>query len=1583
MKHDSGSRLATSRSARDEKYRTLPLVSRHGARPGDVLVSTNLLDSNADLVIQMLDPVQPLPDREGLADLLEDANLDLLPPDRLDRLERMLGWRGIRDEALALTAVAVTFAATPTREGGRYGRLAARLLAHLNLTPRGAEAAVGRAEQVELERLTCRGHAPMPGRFRILDPGTSPAMRPVYAALMDRDEVTYDDISQEALRMGLGGTVTFFVTYKSLCHVTDPARPAARRLHPAELAERWGTCRLAAHLAPSGEMFDVTWLAPSGPVPPDTVAFVHPAFPHVLFTTSNDHASGLPVEALEAHPSPSYLLSLLQKAVRRQRPQIAWAAAARLVRTRSSFHHGSGRAPASGLEHLLLRLPIIAVEDVALPPWLPGILWMGIAAAGGWWPNAAQRGFIRRFVIELAGCRLFVNHEQARDYAVPDPLDPVWSAPAEPPRDAHDAMRLTLAMRRALPGMAGDKAMLWRVEQLLADGGGLPDWPAAPGVIVDGDDLTREHVLALKEAVDMHCHPPMLNAMLLSSLDFHQSVMRVREQRGGVRGKRRQLPTGEEIVADWIWKSRSSFNRRRPLPMAPEFEPLERSGAALLEGCADEYLEDKVLPHLTGGAPRVVATARRMASNATGAPPPAIPSGTSSVVRLLEQLLGFPATLRIQRQKVVVFADPLARALVVILPGSTAGGKMDKAAAVELPFDSLELPFDELGADLETLALPAAYRGRIASELGRVRNWREQVRSHFPACRDGASADAWAGDVLRQYLTARRRQRNQPFRPTWWPQADLDEELFVYDADLVDGRWMLQRKRLRRAGKRRQREYAPFGAPVAIDPQDPRPFYDPARESPHDPQSDWTQHPLAAGFRASAGLERAGVPATRSMTDAAAAIRSMPLLSAGGIPESLAAALLGVSAVIGPPQLLAAIERAIALLTRAIDAGDGIIRFAVATRGQRAELGAVMRQDEDRHAMMVLLAVACCGTFLVPRSLDAWPLRPGASRADLAAARRWLEALYARAVAELAGVRWFIAPEPTVAGTPAAAIERALDAYRGNRRLFRHQLEALRWCLQQELLGTGAILASPMGMGKTIVMLLLSLCYRRPGVTLVVAPDRVIAVWEREMSDPRNWGPATPFDGARLGRDTADTVLRELELRRDSDRPAIVLTTYSTLTALVEANALRATFSRVVFDESHLLRNAQTHRTRAAHRVGAAKRWGVTGTPIQNRETDLWSQLSALAVAPYQHLDWWDTTSVEHRYLMLRRTLCRDVPGHWLEPSPMPVTFTALDAGERAAYQHHVRRHRHLTREQVRGIYHELLTLSRGASKLAALRRLVARLLSPVAESDHPLAAAYFEGRLNEWLHAEPGRLAEAIEEGLVEPHPISLAAFLGQDVTEPESGADAREPDDLVRTFLALAAGDRAAVWLPTDVMRAAHFGGRERTRSEKVLVFVRSAEYRAMVAADLRRAVGTAAVCEIDTTGDVASFQRDDSIRVGVATFHTAGAGVDLFAARNVVLLDSDWNPAVEDQAVARCSRIGQHHRVFVDRIVSKDTIEERMLAVLERKRAVIADLIGSVEAAADSQWGETLFHVVSQELGDVTVRDGRVTVPRDESR
>jgi SNF2 family DNA or RNA helicase len=102
-------------------------------------------------------------------------------------------------------------------------------------------------------------------------------------------------------------------------------------------------------------------------------------------------------------------------------------------------------------------------------------------------------------------------------------------------------------------------------------------------------------------------------------------------------------------------------------------------------------------------------------------------------------------------------------------------------------------------------------------------------------------------------------------------------------------------------------------------------------------------------------------------------------------------------------------------------------------------------------------------------------------------------------------------------------------------------------------------------------------------------------------------------------------------------------------------------------------------------------------------------------------------------------------------------------------------------------------------------------------------------------------------------------------------------------------------------------------------------------------------------DRAAVVESFQSTAGPPVMLISLKAGGTGLNLTAADHVFLCDPWWNPAVEDQAADRAHRIGQERPVMIYRLVAVDTVEERILELQQRKRAIGEAALGDAAAAA----------------------------------
>lgn len=414
-----------------------------------------------------------------------------------------------------------------------------------------------------------------------------------------------------------------------------------------------------------------------------------------------------------------------------------------------------------------------------------------------------------------------------------------------------------------------------------------------------------------------------------------------------------------------------------------------------------------------------------------------------------------------------------------------------------------------------------------------------------------------------------------------------------------------------------------------------------------------------------------------------------------------------------------------------------------------------------------------------------------------------------------------------------------------------YQREGVRWLRRHRAASLGAVLADDMGLGKTVQTL-----FALEGRTLVVCPRSVIHNWMREAQRFRPDLSVALFHGP--GRRLTDADL--------------TLTTYATLRADLEVLSA-VSWDTVVLDEAQAIKNPDSQAARAAFSLQAGFRLSLSGTPVENRLDELWSQMHftnpgllggrRAFVERYERaLLAGDSIAADQlrrrlRPFLLRRTKREVVPE--LPPRTESTLLCELDPRERDVYE----AVRLSTREEV------VRQLGEGTRVLAVLEALL-RLRQ----------AACHTGLL-------PGQEAEGS--------------------SKVEAVADALGD--------AVAGGHKALVfsqWTGLLDRMEPHLGAR---------------------GVDFTRLDGSTR----DRAAVVDDFQDPAGPPVLLASLMAGGTGLNLTAADHVFLLDPWWNPAVEDQAADRAHRIGQDKPVMVYRVVAKDTVEERVLALQARKRQI----------------------------------------------
>jgi len=439
-----------------------------------------------------------------------------------------------------------------------------------------------------------------------------------------------------------------------------------------------------------------------------------------------------------------------------------------------------------------------------------------------------------------------------------------------------------------------------------------------------------------------------------------------------------------------------------------------------------------------------------------------------------------------------------------------------------------------------------------------------------------------------------------------------------------------------------------------------------------------------------------------------------------------------------------------------------------------------------------------------------------------------------------------------------------------------YQQRGLAWLAGMCGAGLGGCLADDMGLGKTIQVIALHLHRRdsKAGPTLVVCPASLLGTWEREV---RRFAPDVPvrrYHGG--GRHLQDLAVDE-----------VVLATYGVVLR-DSARLAQIGWGLVVADEAQHVKNPLSRTARELRAVPAPARVALTGTPVENRLSELWAIL-----------DWTTPGLLGHLEPFTRRVA-------------VPVE-RYRDAGATARFAALIRPFLLRRRKTDPGIAPELP------------RKTETDQFVPLTAEQVTL----YEAMVRETMEAIATK--EGIERaGLV----FKLLTGLKQICNHPAQYL--KQPGPLAGRSGKLAAFDEL-----TDVILAS---------GESMLVFTQYTQMATLLQQHLdARGIGSlflhGGVPVRRREEMVAQFQAG-KVPVFLLSLRAGGTGLTLTRATHVLHYDRWWNPAVEDQATDRAYRIGQDRPVQVHRLITEGTLEDRIAALLGKKRELAEAVIGSGE-------------------------------------
>lgn len=153
-----------------------------------------------------------------------------------------------------------------------------------------------------------------------------------------------------------------------------------------------------------------------------------------------------------------------------------------------------------------------------------------------------------------------------------------------------------------------------------------------------------------------------------------------------------------------------------------------------------------------------------------------------------------------------------------------------------------------------------------------------------------------------------------------------------------------------------------------------------------------------------------------------------------------------------------------------------------------------------------------------------------------------------------------------------------------------------------------------------------------------------------------------------------------------------------------------------------------------------------------------------------------------------------------------------------------------------------------------------------------------------------------------------------------------------------------------------------REKTSNHKILIFSQFVQMLKLIEKELQKEDQEYVYLDGGSTTKqrsktVQTFQENESCRLFLISLKAGGQGLNLTAADYVFLVDPWWNPAVENQAIDRCYRIGQDKKVFAYRMICKNTIEEKIVSLQDSKRKIASDIITTEEGMMKNLTKETI--------------------------
>ncbi|MCA1032058.1 DEAD/DEAH box helicase [Bacillus timonensis] len=454
------------------------------------------------------------------------------------------------------------------------------------------------------------------------------------------------------------------------------------------------------------------------------------------------------------------------------------------------------------------------------------------------------------------------------------------------------------------------------------------------------------------------------------------------------------------------------------------------------------------------------------------------------------------------------------------------------------------------------------------------------------------------------------------------------------------------------------------------------------------------------------------------------------------------------------------------------------------------------------------------------------------------------------------------------------------STFKGSLRAYQQQ--GVEWLLFLRQFGFGACLADDMGLGKTIQMIAYFLTVKQNGgkCGLIICPTSVLGNWQKEFE---KFSPSLRihlhYGANRLKGEAFHKVAQEAD---------IILTSYG-LSHLDFEEISNVDWGTVCLDEAQNIKNAHTKQSRAIRKLKGQHHIALTGTPMENRLTELWS------------------------------------------------IFDFTNSGYLGSLGHFQRR------------FVAPIEKDRDTEKIGELQRLIKPFLLRRTKTDQEVAlnlpekqeqkeycpltveqASLYEQLVKDTFE-QVEQLSGIQRKGLI----LKMLSKLKQVCDHPALYLKEQSPKDLIIRS--------SKMEKLLDLMENIREG------NESCLIFTQYIGMGEMMKEALEKKFGEKVMF---LNGSMPKVQRDTLIsdfqnqkfHILILSLKAGGTGLNLTAANHVIHYDRWWNPAVENQATDRAYRIGQKRFVHVHKLISTGTLEEKIDDMLEKKQSLNDEIIQS---------------------------------------